>query len=126
MLCDQGLLKLNDPVSKYIPSFDREWEVVTVHAEGESTVEYTSFMNGETNHITYTAAPATSTMTIKHLMSESAGTVRAFRQEFPLGDAVGSHTCSLEASMHVTNGIPLGCSLLLLVGTVNCVRTLQA
>jgi hypothetical protein len=34
-----------------------------------------------------------------------------------------SHACSLEASMWVINGIPLGCSLLLTVGTVNSVQT---
>jgi hypothetical protein len=28
--------------------------------------------------------------------------------------------------MRVANGIPLGCSLLLPVGTVNCIRTLKA
>jgi hypothetical protein len=38
-----------------------------------------------------------------------------FRRKFPLEDAIGSHACSLEASMRVTNGIPLGCSLLLLL-----------
>jgi hypothetical protein len=36
------------------------------------------------------------------------GTVRVFRQEFALEDGIGSHACSLEASMRVTNGIPLG------------------
>jgi hypothetical protein len=44
---------------------------------------------------------------------ETEGTVRVFREEFTLDDAVGSHACSLEASRHVTNGIPLGVSLLL-------------
>jgi serine/threonine protein kinase len=32
---------------------------------------------------------------------------------------------SLEAKMRVTNSIPLGCSLLLPVGTINCAETLQ-
>jgi hypothetical protein len=32
----------------------------------------------------------------------------------------------LEASRRVTNGIPLGCSLILPVRTVNCVQTLKA
>ena len=49
-----------------------------------------------------------------------------FRQKFTLEDAIGPHACSLEASRCVTNGIPLGCSLLLPVGTANCVQTLQA
>jgi hypothetical protein len=39
---------------------------------------------------------------------EEDGTVRICRQEFTLEDAIGSHACSLEASMHVTNAVPLG------------------
>jgi hypothetical protein len=53
-------------------------------------------------------------------------TVRVFWQNFTLEDAIGSHTCSLEANTRVTNGIPLGSSLLLPVDTVNCVQTLKA
>jgi hypothetical protein len=34
--------------------------------------------------------------------------------------------CLLEANMRVTNDIPLGCPLLLPVGTVNCVQILKA
>ena len=37
-----------------------------------------------------------------------------------------SHACALEANMRVPNGIPLGCPLLLPVGTVNRVQTLKA
>jgi hypothetical protein len=47
--------------------------------------------------------------------------VRVFRQKFTLEDAIGSHACSLEANTRVTNGIPLGSSLLLAVDIVNCV-----
>jgi hypothetical protein len=53
------------------------------------------------------------------------GTVRVYRQKFTLEDAIGSHACSLEANMRVTNGNPLGCPLLLPVDTVNCVQTLK-
>jgi hypothetical protein len=56
----------------------------------------------------------------------SLRTVRVFRQIFTLEDAIGSHACSLEANTRVTNGIPLGSSLLLPVDTVNCVQTLKA
>jgi hypothetical protein len=31
-----------------------------------------------------------------------------FRQKFTLADAIGSHSCSFEANMRVTNSIPLG------------------
>jgi isoleucyl-tRNA synthetase len=54
------------------------------------------------------------------------GTLHIFRQGFTLEDAIGSHACSLEASMRVTNGISLGCSLLLLIDTVNSVQTRKA
>jgi hypothetical protein len=40
-------------------------------------------------------------------------TVFVFRQDFALEHAVGSHSCSLEANMRVTNSIPLGSPLLL-------------
>jgi hypothetical protein len=40
--------------------------------------------------------------------------------------AIGSHACSIEASRRVTNGIPLGCPPLLLVGSVNSIQTLKA
>jgi hypothetical protein len=46
-------------------------------------------------------------------------TVHIFRQKSTLEDAIGSHTCSLEVNMRVTNGIPLGCSLLLPVTLYN-------
>jgi hypothetical protein len=54
------------------------------------------------------------------------GTVRVFRQKFTLEDAIGSHAFSLEANTRVTNGIPLGSSLLLPVDAVNSVQTRKA
>jgi hypothetical protein len=51
--------------------------------------------------------------------------VRVFRQKVTIDDAIGSHACSLEASRHVDNGIPLGCPLLLPVHTLNYVQTLK-
>jgi hypothetical protein len=41
------------------------------------------------------------------------GTVRVFRQNFTLEDAIGSRACSLQANVRVTNSIPLGNPLLL-------------
>jgi hypothetical protein len=38
---------------------------------------------------------------------------RLFRRNVAFEDAIGSHACSLEASMRVTNGIPLGSPLAL-------------
>jgi hypothetical protein len=44
-----------------------------------------------------------------------SGTVLVFEQNFALKDVIGSHACSLEASMRVTNNTPLGGTLLLLL-----------
>jgi hypothetical protein len=60
-----------------------------------------------------------------HLISTNHGTVRVSRQKCTLKNAIGSHACSLEANGHVTNGIPLGGSLLLQVCTVHRVQTLK-
>jgi hypothetical protein len=49
----------------------------------------------------------------------------SFRQKLALEDVIGSDACLLEASMRVTNSIPLGCSLFLPVHTINCVQTLK-
>jgi hypothetical protein len=59
------------------------------------------------------------------MMAAHRCTVRVFRQKFTLEDAIGSHACSLEANTRVTNGIPLGSSLLSPVDTLNCVQTLK-
>jgi hypothetical protein len=54
------------------------------------------------------------------------GAGRVFKQNLALDDAIGSHACSLEENMRVTNAIHLGCSLLLPASTVHSVQTLQA
>jgi hypothetical protein len=54
------------------------------------------------------------------------GTVRVFRQKITLEDAIGSHACSLKASMRVTNGMPLRRQLPLTFTTVNPVQTPKA
>jgi hypothetical protein len=58
-------------------------------------------------------------------MGEAAKYGARFRQKFTLEDAIGSHACSLEANTRVTNGIPLGSSLLLSVCTLNRVQPLK-
>jgi hypothetical protein len=63
--------------------------------------------------------------TARRLQSLLEGTVHVFRQKVTLEDAIGSHACPLQANMRVTNGIPLGSSLLLPVCTVNCAATLK-
>jgi hypothetical protein len=55
------------------------------------------------------------------------GAARGFEHDFALKDVIGSYACVLDdASRRATIGIPLGCSLLLPVGTVNSVQTLKA
>jgi hypothetical protein len=58
--------------------------------------------------------------------SDRECTVRIFRQKFALEDAFGSHACSLEANMRVTNDIPLGSPLPLTVAIINYAGTLKA
>jgi hypothetical protein len=54
------------------------------------------------------------------------GTVLVSRQKFTREDAIELHTVApLEASMRVTNRIPLGCPLPLTVTTVTSVQTLK-
>jgi hypothetical protein len=55
----------------------------------------------------YRGAIAPTQLTIKYCMYGAR-----FRQDFALEDAIGSHACSLEANMRVTNGIPLESPLL--------------
>jgi hypothetical protein len=56
---------------------------------------------------------------------EKVPPVRFFfsRHKFTPEDAIGSQDAWLQTSMRVTNGIQLGCSLLLPVRTVNSVQT---
>jgi hypothetical protein len=49
-----------------------------------------------------------------------------FPTEITLEDAIGSHACSLEVNIRVTNSIPLRCQLPLTVSTINFVQTLKA
>jgi hypothetical protein len=46
--------------------------------------------------------------------------VRVFGQRLVLYDVIGSHACTLEANMRVTNGIPLGSPLALTISHKLC------
>ena len=67
---------LEAEVGAYIPSFNRNWKVVESsnndHDDVDS-VEYTSFLSGETHELTYTTREAKKVMLVKHLISESSG-----------------------------------------------------
>jgi CubicO group peptidase (beta-lactamase class C family) len=76
MLKEKGALDLNDPVSKYIPSFDTDWHIVrsaTSSAEVAGTVKTRDMLGGEELTLKYETTPATEVMTIKHLMAEHSG-----------------------------------------------------
>jgi CubicO group peptidase (beta-lactamase class C family) len=72
-LYERGLFKLDDPVSDYIDSFQREWEIVKPSEAGSQSVDYYAFVKGETMQLRYNTMPATKPMLIKHLMSETSG-----------------------------------------------------
>jgi hypothetical protein len=55
------------------------------------------------------ASAAGAKRTMPTMLELGAGYGARFRQKMTLEDAIGSHACSLEANMRVTNGIPLGC-----------------
>jgi hypothetical protein len=59
------------------------------------------------------------------VLANKGGTVRIFRQDFALEHAIESHTCLIEANMHATNDVPLGCPLLLRIGPVNSAQILK-
>lgn len=72
-LYERGLFKLEDPVSDYIESFQRDWEIVKPSESGSKSVDYYAFVKGETVPLKYDTTPATKPMLIKHLMSETSG-----------------------------------------------------
>ena len=72
-LYERGLFKLDDPVADYVESFRREWEIVKPSDSGSKSVDYYAFVAGETKALKYDTVPATHTMRIKHLMSETSG-----------------------------------------------------
>jgi hypothetical protein len=101
---------------------------VSGQLEGKEMCFYATkdLRNGEEITWAYTnLLSSTDGMSRQENIRGSWGTVRVFRQKFTLEDAIGSHACSLQANMRVTNGIPLGSSLFLPVHTVNCVQTLK-
>ena len=45
-LYEEGLFDFEDPVSKYIPSFDRSWDIVVDSKSGPESIDYKSFLTG--------------------------------------------------------------------------------
>ena len=75
ILCENGCLELDDAVSKYIPAFDRKWDVIEPSSVSESqhSVDYRNHVSGERETLHYNLRPSTSEMKVYHLMSETSG-----------------------------------------------------
>lgn len=72
-LYEDGLFKFEDAVGDYVSSFKRVWEVVVDCEDGGETIDYRSFLTGETSTLRYRRVASTKPMRIKHLMSETSG-----------------------------------------------------
>ena len=72
-LYEEELFNFDDPVSKFIPSFDRSWDVVVDSANGKESIAYKSILTGKNLNLNFDRKKSNSPMLIKHLMSESAG-----------------------------------------------------
>jgi hypothetical protein len=100
----------NSQTSSWLPLYDLPLGAPLGNATLQDRVWHRSFVSGTK------ATFDTTTET---------GTLRGFGWKISLEDAIGSHACSLEASMRMANGIPLGWSPLLPVGTEKSVQTLK-
>jgi len=68
-----GSLNPEDAVSKYIPAFDREWDVVEECPSGSEIVDVRSMITGETQQVSFRRRKASQPMLVKHLMAECSG-----------------------------------------------------
>ena len=74
MLLEQGKLKLDDPVSKYLPGYDN-LQVITKFNEADAT---------------YETRPAKTAMTIRHLLAHTSGIGYGFTN--PIENALTAKT----------------------------------
>ena len=96
MLYERGKFQLDDPVSKYVPS----WKNLQVYESGEGDKIQTR--------------PAKSPMTIKHLLTHTAGLTYGFMNNHPVdslyrqrGVEGGASSYTLEDMMEHLSGMPL-------------------
>jgi CubicO group peptidase (beta-lactamase class C family) len=78
----QGKLSLEDPVSKYIPSFQRDWSILKQDENGTDAVDIFNALTGDRSTLRYRLEPNKVQMQIKHLLSEKSG----IGYDFVLGD----------------------------------------
>jgi CubicO group peptidase (beta-lactamase class C family) len=99
---EEGLLDFNDPVSKYIPSFHREWEVVKDADDGGDWLNYRSMLTGRELQLRYERRPAKQPILIKHLLSETSGIEYDLFSEYDF--FFGGGVCDRSAGM-IANGL---------------------
>lgn len=103
MLYEKGAFKLNDPVSDFIKSFNREWQVVQetddIHCP---SVPYRDMITGKSFNIHYKMKPAKESMKIKHLMAECSGIGYEMFSDL---DRLENGTLGLNGSYSVANGL---------------------
>jgi CubicO group peptidase (beta-lactamase class C family) len=73
ILKEKGVVGFESPVSDYIPSFNRTWEIVDYDKDGPHQTDYVSFMTGKTTTLNYRKSMAKNQMLVKHCMSECSG-----------------------------------------------------
>lgn len=103
MLYEQGGFQLNDPVSKYIPSFNRQWDIVSESNDSTAPfVDYVDMTTGANHKIPYQSKPSCETMKIKHLMAESSGVAYELFSDM---DRHNNNSIGLKNSYSIANAI---------------------
>lgn len=110
MLKEEGLLELDATVGKYIPSFDKKFDVIEEPIYGEADVNqipYTSFMSGKTTNLSYVKKEAKNKILVKHCMAESAGIGYDMWTDFDLAfeQPIFGHQYGVVQSLRRQNGI---------------------
>lgn len=101
-LYEEGLFDFEDPVGKYIASFDRSWDIVIDSKDGPDSLDYTSFLTGQCSKLNFKRQKSLQPMLIKHLMSESTGIEYELFSEYD--SFLGGGICNRNAGL-VANGI---------------------
>ena len=79
----RGVLSLEDPVSKHLPGFGREWFILKLDDSGAENVEIFNPLTGDTKEVQYRLVPNSAPIELRHLLSETSG----IGYDFVLGEA---------------------------------------
>jgi len=101
-LYEEGLFSFEDPVSKYIKSFERSWDVVVDSESGPESIDYKSFLTGQILNLGFKREKSVKPMLIKHLMSESSGIEYELFSEYD--SFLGGGICGRDAGL-VANAV---------------------